>query len=455
MYEQVEKSKENKSQSVENKFSQKQSGGGSTFQFVNNRPEAIVQRKLQEMTNNSSQSQREFYLQSNTNLQGVLQRRIQVKGGALYKNQAELPISMQTTPDLITKANADGTHLVRKTTDLTKRVNDQESEILSPNRHLIGEIHTQSKFTKAVANWGWGADKMAESYQTSTDVTDDITVENKNLRKTGPFTASPYYHVKELENLHPYIIQSLSMLRFRLEELKTNTKLMACWAQKVVLNIDKNNKKEDFKKGEVVLSNQRKAALEEWNGSIAPHFQSYKRACAERLLTERGNGNSSGALLHDMATAMSNVWDKMEKNIVVLSKKPYNIFDSWIEKYKNLNTREANFTNFITKAIDVWADELVKMTKAEAQTIAGDTQHDVAIETGWDNAKNATESKNAVKSIGSMREIFMEHNINTNLNKPGIVQIGAAHVNNLIGKINDGKYHNSYDEFVTDTKTKT
>lgn len=51
----ADKTQENKSQSVANETSQKQSGGASTFQFVDNRPEAVAQRKLQEMTNNSSQ----------------------------------------------------------------------------------------------------------------------------------------------------------------------------------------------------------------------------------------------------------------------------------------------------------------------------------------------------------------------------------------------------------------
>ena len=50
----ADKTQENKSQSVSNETSQKQGGGESTFQFVDNRPEAIVQRKLQEMANNSS-----------------------------------------------------------------------------------------------------------------------------------------------------------------------------------------------------------------------------------------------------------------------------------------------------------------------------------------------------------------------------------------------------------------
>ena len=51
----ADKTQENKSQSDSNRESQMQSGGESTFQFVDNRPEAIAQRKLQEMSNNSTQ----------------------------------------------------------------------------------------------------------------------------------------------------------------------------------------------------------------------------------------------------------------------------------------------------------------------------------------------------------------------------------------------------------------
>ena len=51
----ADKTQENKSQSVSNETSQKQGGGESNFQFVDNRPEAVAQRKLQEMANNSPQ----------------------------------------------------------------------------------------------------------------------------------------------------------------------------------------------------------------------------------------------------------------------------------------------------------------------------------------------------------------------------------------------------------------
>jgi hypothetical protein len=51
----ADKTQKNKSQSVANAVSQKQSGGESTFQFEDNRHEAVAQQKLQEMANNSPQ----------------------------------------------------------------------------------------------------------------------------------------------------------------------------------------------------------------------------------------------------------------------------------------------------------------------------------------------------------------------------------------------------------------
>jgi hypothetical protein len=49
------KTQENKSQAVSAVDSQMQSGGESTFQFVNNRPESIQMQQLQELANNSAQ----------------------------------------------------------------------------------------------------------------------------------------------------------------------------------------------------------------------------------------------------------------------------------------------------------------------------------------------------------------------------------------------------------------
>jgi hypothetical protein len=63
----ADKTQENKSQSLANEASQKQSGGESTFQFVDYRPEAIAQRKLQELANNSPQAKQAAQLQATAN----------------------------------------------------------------------------------------------------------------------------------------------------------------------------------------------------------------------------------------------------------------------------------------------------------------------------------------------------------------------------------------------------
>lgn len=64
MYEQVEKTQEKKSQSVSAVDSQMQSGAESTFQFVDNRPEAIQMQKLQELAKNSPKAKQAAQLQA-------------------------------------------------------------------------------------------------------------------------------------------------------------------------------------------------------------------------------------------------------------------------------------------------------------------------------------------------------------------------------------------------------
>ncbi|SKC08214.1 protein of unknown function [Sphingobacterium nematocida] len=61
------KAQENKSQSMVNTVSQRQKSGEATFQFVDNRYEAIVQRNLQEMANNSPQAKQAAKLQTMAN----------------------------------------------------------------------------------------------------------------------------------------------------------------------------------------------------------------------------------------------------------------------------------------------------------------------------------------------------------------------------------------------------
>lgn len=93
----VDKAQENKSQSVANGMSQMQSGGESAFQFVDNRPEAVAQRKLQEMANNSPQvKQLRAFQEIVDNYSAQQQQPIQKKENKTINNSSNAVI--QRTP---------------------------------------------------------------------------------------------------------------------------------------------------------------------------------------------------------------------------------------------------------------------------------------------------------------------------------------------------------------------
>lgn len=60
----AEKKQENNKQSVASIVSQTQSNGKTSFQFVDNRPQSIQMKRLQEVTNNSAQAKRSDQLQA-------------------------------------------------------------------------------------------------------------------------------------------------------------------------------------------------------------------------------------------------------------------------------------------------------------------------------------------------------------------------------------------------------
>ena len=297
MYAQVEKSKENKNKSVANPVTQKQDGGESTFQFVDNRPEAIVQRKLQELANNRPQAKQATQLQvmadnhstqnqqpiqkkeNNTGFpailktgrehlsgislddvkvhrnsdkpaqlkahayaqgtdihlesgqekhlphkawhevqqkQGRVEPTMQMKGKVNVNDEAALEkeadvmgakaAQMETTstehleqkknnatkmqaskitqlkihvksgekfdrtkpettaPRLVDIANSPNIYYVRSMEDIEQMKASINVPVLANKKHLIGERHEASRFTDAVANWGWAAGMLIEEY---------------------------------------------------------------------------------------------------------------------------------------------------------------------------------------------------------------------------------------------------------------------------------------------------
>jgi hypothetical protein len=75
----ADKTQENKSQAVANSLPKQQSNGEPAFHFVNNRPEAIAQKKLQEIANNSPQVKQLTALREMFDKNSIQQRPVQRK----------------------------------------------------------------------------------------------------------------------------------------------------------------------------------------------------------------------------------------------------------------------------------------------------------------------------------------------------------------------------------------
>jgi len=107
----ADKTQENKSKSVANSVAQKKSNVKQGFGFVDNRTELVAQRKLQEMTNNFSQTRHPVQLQSMTDSNSAESECVQFKRDGKFSEvevkQNELKVvSNKVNDDDKTKAES-------------------------------------------------------------------------------------------------------------------------------------------------------------------------------------------------------------------------------------------------------------------------------------------------------------------------------------------------------------
>ena len=143
MYAQVEKPKENKSKAVANAVSQKKSGDKPAFQFVDNRSEAVAQRKLKEMVNNSPQNQLLAQFQKMANNHAAKQEQpIQKKG-----NNTGLPDNLKSGIENLSGYSMD---------DVKVHYNSDKPAQLHAHAYAQGtDIHLASGQEKHLAHEAW------------------------------------------------------------------------------------------------------------------------------------------------------------------------------------------------------------------------------------------------------------------------------------------------------------
>lgn len=139
----ADKSRENKSHSVTNVVSQKQSRSESAFQFVDNRPEGIAQSKLQEMANNSPQAKKAAQLQAMADNFTALQQTIIQK----KENNTGLPDNIKAGVENLSGYSMD---------DVKVHYNSDKPSLLQAHAFAQGtDIHLASGQEKHLPHEAW------------------------------------------------------------------------------------------------------------------------------------------------------------------------------------------------------------------------------------------------------------------------------------------------------------
>ncbi len=181
MYAQLEKPKENKSRAIAYSVTQSKSDNRQGFGFVDNRPEVTGQKKLQNMMNHlDSQQKSPIRTTENAITSKATQFKIHVKSGEKYNGVNE----DITAPKLIVIANSPEIYFVRTNEDIEKMKNKEDVPVLANKKHLIGERHDASRFTEAVADWGWAVSMLIEEYSKHDKLKNPKKAEKENSKVT-------------------------------------------------------------------------------------------------------------------------------------------------------------------------------------------------------------------------------------------------------------------------------
>jgi hypothetical protein len=185
----ADKTQENKSQSVSAVDSQMQSVSESTFQFVDNRPEAVAQRNLQEIANNSPRVMQLKALQDMANISPQAKQAAQLQAMADNSSEQQQPIQKKENntglPDNLKAGieNLSGYSL----DDVKVHYNSDKPTQLQAHAYAQGtDIHLASGQEKHLPHEAWhvgqqkqGRVKPTMQMKGKVNVNDDVKLEKE------------------------------------------------------------------------------------------------------------------------------------------------------------------------------------------------------------------------------------------------------------------------------------
>jgi hypothetical protein len=256
----ADKTQENKSQLISDEGSQVQSGGDSTFQFVDNRPEAAAQRKLQELVNNSPQVKKAAQLQTMANNHTAQQR----QPAQRKENNTGLPDNLKTGIENLSGYSMD---------DVKVHRNSSKPSQLQAHAYAQGtDIHLAPGQEKHLPHEAWhvaqqkqGRVKPTTQVKGNVSVNDDVALE-KEADVMGERALQVMSKNKEVTDLD-------------VSQRKENAAAISTVAQRRPLNSVEREKLDDAKK--------RFADIKE-------RYESHKTLMANALTKRGGFGDTLG-----------------------------------------------------------------------------------------------------------------------------------------------------------------
>jgi hypothetical protein len=358
----------------------------------------------------------------------AVQRVIEVKSGEEYTAAADLPQALQADPLLRDLANSADTALAQSVGELTRHADGQTVSILMPRRHLIGENHDDSHFDEAVDAWGWGAAKMQEGFQTSGSVRDPHT---QNWLHPGFWQSKTKVGTEPLEDVHARMLQDIALYRTHLEYLSQEaSNLSTSVGRSLLTERDKTR------------YNSLRAAGEGQKGNLLVRLKGYEEACKALLTQDAALDTRAQSALRIMATTMADEWDTLPEQMKAAASSPWNLFmaDSGDFAVANRLSAKSQAAAAVISRLDLLASLTIAVLKAEDHNPQGT---DAAADIAWGRV---TQGGNPLTEVSPVRELFMRQRVNA-MRKPGLVGMGAQHVTNLTGQIDDGEYYGSYNAF--------
>ncbi|HEY8954652.1 hypothetical protein [Chitinophaga sp.] len=324
---------------------------------------------------------------------------------------------------------AEGIYLIKNEEDLknVRKGTFGDIPMLPPFKHLIGEIHTQSRFKEAIQNWGWGANCMLEGFSANEHMAD---VAADDIRKDE---SSVYHNTLPLEDTIAKDLTSAINATRRLQELTTATGKIENAAKSVRRPLP--TKEAPLTATDQIASLYRKA--------IDSLTTSAKQAKGPIFFLIEINQNLKNYLKTkgmDTAEKYSYLYNEEIKKSVNDALNDIEDQADADDAYYYLNHEKLQTAVTYLSQITTYLMEILQTHDSEASE-----QFDVP-----GSVKNAIQT--GIDPMSPIREHYMINNINNKLGIPGLVSLGREHLNNVAAGVPNAKAHESYSTFEEETK---